>query len=359
MFKYLAVGGRFDDAGGKPSGYMRKLYDIFQRINPNGSFVNGGSFTELTEILKNCGMYQVVFWMPDVPNDKEKLVDQIKRSARSTILVISKNNFENKYSIHSLIARSLKVKANLFVEFTNPGKNITAIVADPLGNCFCVSSDIDRVAATLMWRVSDLCKYTRMGSVPTSTCFDCSVPKGFLKLARDYAETFHELIHAENKDRLLGNLSFRCEGGFPSFRKDNTIFISKRNIDKREIAEDGFVPVELSDNQVLYGVTRNNLSVPPSVDTPVQLLLYGYYPRINFILHSHTYISGSVGTTKVIPCGAIEEFYEIIRLAPFRNNEDMSFNLKGHGSIRMGSSIESFRNIPYFARKVPEFHEDL
>ena len=359
MFKYLAVGGRFDDAGGRSSGYMRKLFDVFQKINPNGIFINGGSFIELKEILKNCGMYQVVFWMPDVPNDKEKLVDQIKQNARSTILVISKNNSENKYSIHFLIARALRVKANLFVEFTNPGKCITAIVVDPLGNCFCVSPEIDKIASTLMWRVQELCKYTRMRSVPIPESFTCSAPEEFLQLARNYAEIFHELIHTENKDRLLGNLSFRCESGFPSFRQDNEIYISKRNIDKREITVDGFVPVKLHDNQVLYGTIGENISVPPSVDTPVQLMLYGYYPKINFIMHSHTYISGSISTTRVIPCGAIEEFFEIIRICPFKNCEQMSFNLKKHGSIRMGSTIESFKNIPYFARKIPEFHEDL
>jgi hypothetical protein len=162
----------------------------------------------------------------------------------------------------------------------------------------------------------------------------------------------------------LGNASFRfrCEKGFPSFRSDEgTIYVSKRNIDKRLVIDmNSFVQVSLvSYNKLWVDYVGEN---KPSVDTPIQLLLYRYYSKINFMLHSHTYIWGAPFTHNIIPCGAVEEFFEIVQTMPGQDREKVMINLKGHGSLVMVSDVKDFRDVrglplQYRARPLPEIVE--
>ena len=361
MINYLMVGGKFDDEGGRPSGYVNKLFIALQAINTRGNIINGGFFYDLESIVASLPeqALQVVFWFPDVPNDKEKLVRSIKARNPKILLVTSKNNLDKKYSFMELIARALQVKANLFVEFTDPVhdfKRIHASVCDPLGNCYSKSEKIDHTAVALMSRLEELSKFTRRGSVE----FDgpeapVTLPEGFIEVVQHYAEVFHEKIHPVDGSRFLGNASFRCESGFPSYRVGDGIYVSKRNVDKRSLGPQSFVKVgfSLSGNVLYEGPDK------PSVDTPIQLLLYQYYTNIKFMLHSHTYISGAVETNRVIPCGAVEEFYEILKLAPDRESTAIYINLKGHGSLIMADSLPFLHAVKYISRPVPEMQEGV
>ena len=356
MFSYILVGGQFSDEGGKPSGYIKKLFGAIQPLC-QGKIINGGTYSEIQTLIDNLEFFEVIFWMPDISNDKEKLVKKIKEKYPKAILIISKNNLDSRYPLLEIVARALSVKANLFVEFVNPYDNLREIQAgvyDPLGNCFCKSKNINEVAAALISRVFELLKFTRVPSIRNDNWKISlpSAPEEFFAYVRNHAETFHKLIHAQGTSRLLGNASFRCENGFPSFRSGDAIFMSRRNIDKRAIDLDGFVQTRL--------VSYNKLWVDyvgehkPSVDAPVQLLLYRYYPKINFILHSHTYIWGGNPTDKAIPCGAVEEFFEIIKKVPGQYEDKIFINLKGHGSLAMVSDVKHLKDIPYRPRPFPE-----
>jgi len=92
----------------------------------------------------------------------------------------------------------------------------------------------------------------------------------------------------------------------------------------------------------------------PSVDTPIQLLLYQYYKHIRFMIHSHTYIQNAPYTHDVIPCGAVDEFYEIIKMFSDHTHTNIQLNLKGHGSIVMVKNLEDLKNIQYIPRIIPE-----
>jgi hypothetical protein len=365
MFSYILVGGFFSDEGGRPSGYVRKLFEAMQPFC-TGKLINGGSFRELVALAESLEAFEVIFWMPDVPNEKEKFVKKIKVSYPKSILVTSKNNLDGMHPFYELVARALSIKSNLFVEFTDPDHNsreLMASIYDPLGNCFCQSKNIDNIAASLISRVFALRGFTRVSSVRND---DIKlplppIPEQFLTYVREYAEKFHGLMfpwHSHPADRLLGNVSFRCEKGFPSFRTEDTIYVSKRNVDKRlMINMDFFVQVKLiSYNDLIVEYVGEN---KPSVDTPIQLLLYRYYPRVNFMLHSHTYISGAPFTHSIVPCGAVEEFFEIIKIAPWQFVDNIAINLKGHGSLVMVKDIKNFRDtrglpIEYKARPMPE-----
>jgi ribulose-5-phosphate 4-epimerase/fuculose-1-phosphate aldolase len=181
----------------------------------------------------------------------------------------------------------------------------------------------------------------------------------FIEKVKVQANKFHEIIHGVNTTRMLGNASFRCQRGFPSFRVqfENTdrIFVSRRNVDKRFISKDEFVAVRDLNGMVgYYGPNK------PSVDTPVQLRLYKWFPKVNYMLHSHTYIEGAPFTSKRVPCGAIEEASYICgatpgyEMYPDYNAYNMAINILGHGSIVLAKTPEFIDNIKWVPRPVPE-----
>ena len=82
-----------------------------------------------------------------------------------------------------------------------------------------------------------------------------------MNLIRKYAYIFASVTF-ETKDvkRFLGNASFRCPKGFPSFRDGKYIFVSKRNVNKEFITIDDFVPVYYEDNKLYYCGKLSNTS---------------------------------------------------------------------------------------------------
>jgi len=365
MSNILVVAGHFGDDP-HPSGYANKLFQGIQNFfktekSSSFTFYNGGSWDLVFGIMGHIKEYDIIFWFPDVSNDKPlKLVEDIKANNPRAILITSKNNVGEKYTTLHLIARALKVKSNLLVEFTRDEKGmILATILDPLGNAFAYKeADVKRVSFALFSRVMALTKFTRSQSVRIDgdQKIDIEVPDKpeFFDIVKKKAAIFHELIYAVNQDRFLGNVSFRCPHGFPSFRNGDWVFVSRRNIDKTGIDRSGFVPV-LTSFGALYNHTVEYVGAhKPSVDTPIQVALYGTYTSVNFMLHSHTYIEGAPFTKSVIPCGAMEEFEEIRELVPGWDTPDFCINLKGHGSIVFASDVDYISKVTYYARKFPE-----
>jgi hypothetical protein len=92
----------------------------------------------------------------------------------------------------------------------------------------------------------------------------------------------------------------------------------------------------------------------PSVDTPIQLCLYGHYAMVNYIIHSHVYVKDAPFTGEKIPCGALEEVDHILSVWPQRDIYNFAINLKGHGSIVFSRDLWYFDKVNYIARPVPE-----
>jgi ribulose-5-phosphate 4-epimerase/fuculose-1-phosphate aldolase len=175
----------------------------------------------------------------------------------------------------------------------------------------------------------------------------------FLDLVRSSAEELTKHVNAINPNRFLGNASTRCSYGFPAVRGDvdrDRIFVTRRNIDKQYINAENFVEVTNNEKQVEYWGEHK-----PSVDTPIQVRLFNHYPRINYMIHGHSYLDGVSMTTNVIPCGAIEEVDDIIKLFPDTKVRDFACNLRGHGFIIAGSTVNRLRNYTnYKSRPFPE-----
>ncbi|HLC78746.1 MAG TPA: class II aldolase/adducin family protein [Candidatus Nanoarchaeia archaeon] len=349
--KVLFVGGSYDDSGGKSSKIAEEIYE---RIDGRGvDYYNGGYFSELEKITNDVGEYRVVYWLAKTDSDKPRLVKKLKEINKELIVVGSKRNIDNELSFGEIVYDALSIKANLMVEFGQDGERYSSRVLDPLGNFYVDSEDMNLVGKVLRKRVDEILHYSRVGSMRIGEKIGSKGNEEFFELIRKYAAVFHDIIHphADAVERFMGNASFRCEDGFPSYMEEDLIFVSKRNIDKREINSGGFVAVKKELPVKYYG------SEKPSVDTPIQILLYQSYPKIRYMLHSHTYVKGAPFTERVIPCGAIEEFYEIREKFPNRGLGKLLINLRGHGSLVLSSEIEDMEDIDYIPRPIPEFQD--
>ena len=371
-YTVLIVGGTFDRQGGKPSGLISKIVDETKTRNDIIlETYNGGFVDELkTNIINRCKDNQITFWMPNVSNAEEK-IRNVKEINPKTILISSKRNDNNKYDFAELITRALEMKSNLTIEFSKVKDNqFNMMVFDPLGNEFYNGTDISKMTTALFNRAIKLTTFTRQPTIKV----DGDVPEvpdeeEFFNFARSCSEIFHNLINpSKDTTRFLGNMSFRCQNGFPSFRGENgVIFVSRRNVDKSEISKDFFVPTYLDEDETVkyYGEYK------PSVDTPIQLRLYKEYPEMNYMIHAHCYFKApkefemhTPFTYTPIPCGAIEEVQEITFSANYDEDEDtfIAVNLIGHGCILMAKDVSTFTKLLnykdncFYKRVVPENH---
>jgi len=350
--KYLIVAGRWNDDGGKPSGYARKLFSGCKEWDIR----NGGAWEELQSI--DVTQYHCIIWLADVPNDKFKLVNEIKKAHPKCLLVTSKSNLDHKYEPMEVIARALQTKSNLLLEFTRtPDGLIATTIWDALGNAYIHNETTPAVVIqSLFERLEYLEAAERVPSIRIGDALEVPDETEFFEIARKYASIFHRLIHGINPARFMGNLSFRCTHGFPSFRAGEIIFVSRRNLDKRQIGANGFVGVSLPG-----GLTQSGNFVhyfgdhKPSVDTAIQLRLYRWFPHVRYMLHSHAYLLNVPFTKDVVPCGDLREANQISYIIKQPEKvRRFSVNLRGHGSIVAADDISAFANLPYTPRIAPE-----
>lgn len=347
----LIVGGTFDDSGGKPSSVVNKVVEAMLAENLDVKLYNGGYFDQVESIIEDCKYFDYILWWANVPNDKPK-IRNVKDINPRAMLVTSKRNDNNKYSFAELINRALGAKANLCVQFSKVEDKFTMMLFDPLGNSWYSGEDICKMCHVLSVRLKYLRSITRQGCAHAEGKVDVPNESEFFDLVRGYADTFHELIKPDSAvTRFLGNSSFRCQRGFPSFRKDDYIYVSRRNVDKRYIDREAFVPVKLEEDTTLYYYGDSK----PSVDTPIQARLYNLLPNINYMIHAHVYIDGAPFTKCMVPCGGLEEVEEVMNAIGEYTEEDFyAINLIGHGCIVMAKNVEQLKCLHYISRQMPE-----
>ena len=383
MTKVLIVGGTFDNDAGRPSKLIYKIYDEFKK-EPlfDVTYANGGLVSDLhSGILHSVINYNVVLWFANVSNDEDKLRD-VKAINPKAILVTSKRNDDNKYTFADLISRALAIKANLTVEFSKQNDKFNMMLFDPLGNVFYDGFEVADMCARMMCRIGQLSTFTRVPSIrdTENEAPEVLEETDFFNFAHDCADIFHNLIRpAKGTERFLGNMSFRCQNGFPSFRGSNgIIYVSRRNVDKSDINAGSFVPAYLDDQNT----TKYFGDFKPSVDTPVQLRLYKLFPWANYMLHAHCYVDTTgipntqmLHTSNPVPCGALEEVTEIYNVVPrtisdmcgtvqlFNKNAPrlLAINLTGHGCILIAKDVtilkelQRYQDSCFIKRPIPEF----
>ena len=362
------VMGTFNDVGGKPSGYARKVWEsavsCSEGLGADNTinYYNGGNYDTLREAFSKAKDSQVVIWWANVPNDApiEKLVKDIKQVNPRAILVISKNNLEGKYNWIDLIGQLLAAHAALGLVVENGTGKFVATVLDPLGNAYAFREpSTELVGVALGKRIRKLLTFTRVRSMrigPSRPIEHNPDTADFCNIIRAHAERFHDLVHAANSTRFVGNAAYRCtKGGFPAFREDGRVFVSRRNIDKRDILPDGFVEIDttISDRLKYYGDN------PPSVDAPIQRELFRLFPTVNYMIHAHVYLDTPLITSTRVPCGALEETEEIMA---FKTDLDLALssngiamvNLLGHGCLVLATDYRKLANLNWVGRALPE-----
>lgn len=344
--RILVVGGSFDENGGKPSGLVKKFAESLHA----DTVYNGGYYHDLPQILQSVVNYGIVLWWANVPNDYDKIRD-VKKVNPKVMLVTSKRNDDEKYSFAELISRSLEQKANLTMEFSKSDSLYKMRLFDPLGTVWYEGHNIDDCVYSMKNRLQFLATITRQPSICVGEKIQAPDKNEFYEYIRECAEIFHNLINpAKGTTRFLGNSSFRCQRGFPSFRSENGIFVSRRNVDKRYIDRDAFVLTYLDENGhvAYFGEDK------PSVDTPIQLRLYRLFPNINYMIHAHCYVDGGIFTKTPIPCGGVEEVREVTQVISDTTGTKYGINLIGHGCIIMGQTVEDLKTFSFVKRPMPE-----
>lgn len=374
MDKILVVGGTFDREHGKPSGLIKLFSESLTANSCTADVINGGNIETLKEYLNRTPEYKFVFWFANVSNTEEKARD-VKSIAPHTLLITSKRNdfiddthTKQKYDFEELLQRALAIKANLCFEFCKLEDRLFNIkVFDPLGCVWYNGTDINEAVRSTLDRLKYLASVTRKPSINTievpEVIFN-DTDKEFLEFVKTSANTFHTLMCLPpDVKRFVGNASLRfkeptrCMNGFPAMRKGDFILMSRRNVDKTGITEKDFVPCFLDENgRVLYGGENK-----PSVDSPVQLVLFKKLKNIDYILHGHCYIENAPMTELAVPCGAVEEVDMVLNCINhnFNDRKDnfYTINLKGHGCIIMANAteLEKMKSVKFILRPLPEF----
>ena len=344
--KILIVGGTWDLNGGKESGFIKKFYSELIKYYENITYLNGGNYNELKNIINSVKDYDVVCWFPNVDNSLPK-IRSVKKINPYTILIGSKRNDNNKYSFVDVLNKTLIERHNLSIEFSKEQEKYKMLLFDPLGVKWYEGTDISNLVGNLYKRLLFISKAKREHTYNTEGNVEIPNNEEFFSFVREAAEIFHKTIdHSEGVTKFMGNASFKG--------KDNYIYVSKRDVDKSKIDKNNFVACQL-DNDILhyYGDTK------PSKDAISQANLYNLFPNINYMIHSHCYAIDGKYTEMPVPCGSLDEIDEIIKVIEKEYNGNYNLTLYkinyiGHGCLLLANSVNNLKTTNFISRKFPE-----
>ncbi len=331
--KMLICGGDFNRETGKKSKIIEKLSDELIKYFDVDIF-NGGHLNQITNI--DFSKYDIALWCPNISNDEEKIIPNIKVLNQKILLISTKRVIEKQYSDFDVVGHLLKNKSNLGIKITKDDNNRYQFkLIDPLGNEYYDGAELSELASSIGDRVKFIKGLKRIKSQRVGDKREFKISEEFIDFIKYTGSEFTKYVNAVNPNRFLGNASTRCMFGFPAEKQNERLFVTQRNIDKELIETNGFVEVTTNTEVVEYYGDKK-----PSVDTPIQIRLFDYYKNINFMVHGHVYIEEAKMTHSKIPCGFVEEFEEIIEMYPSREESSFAVNLKGHGCLIVGNSVE-------------------
>lgn len=344
--KTLIVAGTWDEFGGKESGLMKKLYKDWTNFEgvENTVFLNGGYYNDLENIINTSKNYDVVFWMAYVPNNLSKVRDVKKVNPYALVIGSKRNN--NEYSFVEVLNRALEQRHNLTIQFSRNDNMFEMLVFDPLGTKWFKGADIHECVKAIHDRIEFLLTTTRRHVYKENKENVLLNNPEFFEYVRECSEIFQETIeHAQGVTRFLGNASFRDK---------EYIYMSERDVDKSLIDENHFIATYLKDEKAYYLGDKK-----PSKDTVTQLNLYNKLPNINYIVHSHCYAQNAPFTSIPVPCGALEEITEVMEVIKnnYRGDKNLDYyaiNLKGHGCLILGKTLELMKQTKFIIRHLPE-----
>lgn len=349
-----------DNTYGKKSGLIEKMYNELKKEKDFAiSYFNGGNYNNLKELVLSAKDYDIVFWMANVPNELEK-VRNVKTINPTALVIGSKKNHyilesdKMEYTFVEILNKSLIQRNNLTIEFMKLKNkdSFKMLLFDPLGTSWYEGFDIYKLVENIIKRIRFIITTKRERTYKVEGITNIIDNKEFFEYVKEVAQIFHNTIeHANGVTRFLGNASYRIPG-------NNHIFVTERDLDKTLINTSTIVESFLSNNKVYYYGDKK-----PSKDTVVQTRLYEILPNINYIVHSHCYANGGYFTNMPVPCGALDEIDEVLEVIKCNYNNDYKLkyykiNLKGHGCLIFGNSIDDLKKSKFITRHLPEYLGD-
>ena len=361
MYKVLLTAGTWNfiknesNNFGKKSHLIEKMYHILKEEKDFSiDYFNGGNYEELSKLVEQAKEYDVIFWMANVPNELPKVRD-VKKVNPFAIVIGSKRNHcdisQNKmeYTFVEILNKSLLQRNNLTIEFSKlkDSKIFKMLLFDPLGTSWYDGYDLNLLIKNMLDRIRFIMLIKRERTYSINETHPIPENEEFFSYVRNVAEIFHKTIeHADGVTRFLGNASFK---------QGNKIYVTRRDVDKTLIDKNNFVECFLDNNKVFYYGENK-----PSKDTVVQARLYNMFPNVNFIVHSHCYAKDGYFTKIPVPCGALDEIDEIVKVIKnnYENNyflDNYKINLNGHGCILLSNSVNLLKQTEYITRHLPEY----
>ena len=341
--KVLIVGGNPDKR--IPSSIINKLAKEFQTRDNSVSVCNA-------YIPETISGYNLVLWMPDIPNDHPK---NYPVKDKGSVLICSKVMRKDTTEADA-VTRIFKMHGNAVITINKRIPKVFEFkLIDALGNKWKKTSYISQLVKSLLkfYEWTDCQKrisFKRNSqSIPTNILqsYDIELDQKFIDLNTLIADK----VESSLGTRFFGNFSTRCMKLFPSKRVDNNIFLfSPRNVDKKRITKDDFV---LIDPPYFYGDRIY------SVDAPCHIEIYKRYPDINYMIHGHAFLKYNEKASLTVPetenyypCGDLREVKEITKLF------DRGFrviNLKNHGFLIASKDLPTINDyIKEFAFNPPK-----
>ena len=346
----LFIAGNWTDTGGRANNYMTELITLFEKkLGCPITAFNGGHINELEMILSNyTSNADIVFYAPNIPCELDKRLNPKDYNFRIVLISFKRN--DNRYTFDDLTSQALTNRSDLICEVRKdePSGRYEMRVFDILGAMWSdFTQDTEASVDALLDRAMEILtfRYYKMKSVRRF------IPNPEVNLTevfevyRDFGYLLKKLQFGDKPNRVrrhLGEMSFRS--------KDTPVvsFSNSRNylLSDTPKTED-FIPTKITGGKVFYAGEKK-----PHLETGVFDQIFERYHDINYIFHSHCVIDGVNSTENAVTNGSIQEFSEVERVLENSDKKtDLSINLKGHGSLILGSDLEYVQSMFEHLRK--------
>jgi hypothetical protein len=264
-----------------------------------------------------------------------KLIARIKKQHPQVLLVPFKLADPEMMRVE-IVRWMLELHAGLAV-YSRLGDSSTFYIIDALANEIAVpKADLPQ---RLVQEIAHFMDAVRRRSLHQGHAIpDVPHLPAIVDFSRTMQPAFAQIIERNvSSGRFPGNFSFRCTHGFLSSRVEDGFVITRRDVDKTGLTEQDFVFVSLRlENDALIYSGAEGLK--PSIDSPVHRLLYEQLPWVKSIVHGHLQAQGDmVHPAKLTrwPCGAENEAYDILSVAPREAQQVWVVNVEGHGFVAL------------------------
>lgn len=320
--KTTIIGGDFGTP--KASGIIRKISEHFDQP----SIINGGELNQLPTTISS----DLILWMPNINNEQPK---HYPKKGIGDVLICSKVMRE-EYSIADAVSRIFRMHGNAVIAIYKNDSIVAFKLIDALGNFWYNGSDISQLCIA----IKEFYAFTKSAIRMNSNNVEMPIPEINDDINRfiDLNKKLSKHIQISCGQRFFGNLSTRCQKLFPTCKAENSgVFVSPRNVDKSEITSNDMVYVRLLNDAVIYAGDHK-----PSVDSPIQLLIYSKFPNINYMIHGHAFIEGAIETKTYCLCGDVREVDEVSSLITTKFG---AINLKNHGFLIFADTLDNLANL--------------